>query len=199
MLIGLGTGGPFFQESSASRYLPGHPAASVNSRPERVPHRWIDLRATRRRGVMRTRGIVRGKRRSYLGNDGSFGIEQRRAGAGNRPEPPGRSSGQMRPRRDRGRPGRAGCRGDTAPTRAGHDSLDCTATGARRGLCPDRENSRFPSGISGSEMAERAVITSPQVRHAHITVPAEDRGSGPGTATRSSHLETARRSSPVRY
>ena len=67
--------------------------------------------------------------------------------------------------------------------------LDCTATGGQASLSPRIENYLgFPSGISGSELAERAVIQAKKFG-AHITVPAEARGLGTRDGYQVVHLD----------
>jgi thioredoxin reductase (NADPH) len=171
-LIGLGTG----LKIIGSAYSPDTRRIREFAARNRVPHRWLDLeRDSAAEALMRTLGIrpeetpvvILGNNRLLRNPTNAelarvIGLSPRAVtpalcdllviGAG----PAGLAAGVY-----------GASEGLTTIV------LDCTATGGQAGLSPRIENYLgFPSGISGSELAERAVIQANKFG-AQISVPVE--------------------------
>ncbi|HEY2665957.1 MAG TPA: FAD-dependent oxidoreductase [Actinomycetota bacterium] len=175
LLIGLGTG----LKIIGSRYSPDTRRIREFAARNRVPHRWLDLeRDPAAEALMRTLGIrpeetpvvILGNERLLRNPSNAelarvIGLSPRAVtpslcdllviGAG----PAGLAAGVY-----------------GASEGLATIVLDCTATGGQAGLSPRIENYLgFPSGISGSELAERAVIQANKFG-AQISVPVEAMG-----------------------
>ncbi|HWD73336.1 MAG TPA: FAD-dependent oxidoreductase [Actinomycetota bacterium] len=174
-LIGLGTG----LKVIGSRYSPDTRRIREFAARNRVPHRWLDLeRDPTAEALMRTLGIrpeetpvvILGNNR-LLRNPGNAELA-RVIGLSPRAVTPGLCDLLVIG---------AGPAGLAAGVYGASEGLativlDCTATGGQAGLSPRIENYLgFPSGISGSELAERAVIQANKFG-AQISVPVEAMG-----------------------
>jgi thioredoxin reductase (NADPH) len=174
ILIGLGTG----LKIIGSRYSPDTRRIREFATRNRVPHRWIDLeRDAAAEALLRTLGIrpedtpvvILGNNR-LLRNPSNAELA-RAVGLSRRAVVSGSCDLVVIGA------GPAGLAAGVYGASDGLDTvlLDCTATGGQAGTSPLIENYLgFPLGISGSELAERAVIQANKFG-AHITVPAEAR------------------------
>jgi thioredoxin reductase (NADPH) len=175
LLIGLGTG----LKIIGSRYSPDTRRIREFATRNRVPHRWLDLeRDAAAEALMRTLGIrpedtpvvILGNNRLLRNPTNAelarvIGLSPRAVTSGNcdlvvvGAGPAGLAAGVY-----------------GASEGLATILLDCTATGGQAGTSPCIENYLgFPSGISGSELAERAVIQANKFG-AQICVPAEAAG-----------------------
>jgi thioredoxin reductase (NADPH) len=188
LLIGLGTG----LKIIGSRYSPDTRRIREFATRNRVPHRWIDLeRDAAAEALMRTLGIRPEETPVViLGNDRvlrnpSNAELARVIGLSPRAMTSGSCDLVVIGA------GPAGLAAGVYGASDGLDTilLDSTATGGQASLSPRIENYLgFPSGISGSELAERAVIQANKFG-AHITVPAEARGLGTRDGYQVVHLD----------
>jgi thioredoxin reductase (NADPH) len=171
-LIGLGTG----LKIIGSAYSPDTRRIREFAARNRVPHRWLDLeRDPAAEALMRTLGIrpeetpvvILGNNR-LLRNPSNAELA-RVIGLNPRAVTPGLCDLLVIGA------GPAGLAAGVYGASEGLTTivLDCTATGGQAGLSPRIENYLgFPSGISGSELAERAVIQAIKFG-AQISVPVE--------------------------
>jgi thioredoxin reductase (NADPH) len=174
-LIGLGTG----LKIIGSAYSPDTRRIREFAARNRVPHRWLDLeRDPAAEALMRTLGIrpeetpvvILGNNR-LLRNPSNAELA-RVIGLSPRAVTPGLCDLLVIGA------GPAGLAAGVYGASEGLSTivLDCTATGGQAGLSPRIENYLgFPSGISGSELAERAVIQANKFG-AQISVPVEAMG-----------------------
>jgi thioredoxin reductase (NADPH) len=175
LLIGLGSG----LKVIGSRYSPDTRRIREFATRNRVPHRWIDLeRDAAAEALLRTLGIrPEDTPVVILGNDrllrNPSNAELARV-IGLSPRALASGSCDLLVIGA----GPAGLAAGVYGASEGLDTilLDCTATGGQAGTSPRIENYLgFPSGISGSELAERAVIQANKFG-AHISVPVEATG-----------------------
>ncbi|MEA2587583.1 MAG: thioredoxin reductase [Actinomycetota bacterium] len=188
LLIGLGSG----LRIIGSRYSPDTKRIREFATRNRLPHRWSDLeRDAAAEALMRTLGIrpeetpvvILGNNR-VLRNPSNAELS-RVIGLSPRAMTSGSCDLVVIGA------GPAGLAAGVYGASEGLDTilLDCTATGGQASLSPRIENYLgFPSGISGSELAERAVIQAHKFG-VHITVPAEARGLGTRDGYQVVHLD----------
>ena len=172
ILIGLGVG----LRIVGSRYSPDTRRVRDFAARNRLPYRWLDLEAD-----PAAEAAARPVRRDAAGHPGRDRAraaapqpQQRRAGRRDRAPGAERAAGQLRPARGRVRARRACPPPCTGPRKGMRVIvLDATATGGQAGTSSRIENYLgFPSGISGAELAERAVLQA-QKFGARFAVPAE--------------------------
>ena len=174
ILIGLGAG---------VRIIGSHFSADTRRLRElaarnRVPHRWIDLEEDpQAEGLLQQMGIRPDETPVVIWRDLVLrNPEQPRAGAGARSAATGLGHKPLRPARDRRRPGGPRGRGLRRLRRPLHAHARGRGTRGQAGSSSRIENYLgFPSGISGAELANRALLQAEKFG-ANVSVPAEASG-----------------------